>query len=91
MAENKNTKEYIVELDREGCIGAGACAAIMPERFVMATDGKVDLKNAEQDGKNIRQVLIINEDELEKMKEAAESCPVNVIHIINKETKERLY
>jgi len=58
-----------IELDRENCIGCGACTAVCPENWEMAKDGKSKLKKTslEKMGCNI---------------EAAEACPVNVIHII---------
>ena len=83
-------KRYRVEYDREGCIGAAACYAVYKERWIVVDDGKADLIGGERDSQNIKHTLIIGEDELEKMKESAESCPVNVIHIIDEETGERL-
>ncbi|MBI4448542.1 ferredoxin [Candidatus Woesearchaeota archaeon] len=81
-------KRYRVEYDREGCIGAAACFAVYKERWVVVDDGKADLIGAPKDP--VRQTLVIGADEFEKMKEAAESCPVNVIHIIDEETGERI-
>lgn len=54
--------------DREKCIGCGACAAVCPENWEMAADGKVTAKNIEAAdiGCNM---------------EAASACPVNCIHI----------
>lgn len=71
--------KYTIEYEREGCIGAGACVDACPSNWSMNDDGKADLKVAE-----------IDEAQLEENKAAAEGCPVNVIHIINKETGERL-
>ena len=83
-------KRYRVEYDREGCIGAAACYAVYKERWVVVDDGNADLIGADRDAQNIKHTLIIGEDELAKMKESAESCPVSVIHIIDEETGERL-
>ena len=44
-------------------------------------DGKVDLVGGETTDKE--QVLEIDEHELDRMLEAAQSCPVNAIHIID--------
>ena len=65
--------------DIEACIGCGACAAICPEHFEMNSDGKAQLKDSTpaEDGKT--------EKELEDIgcgQEAADSCPVDCIHII---------
>lgn len=80
-ADNKITgkKRYRVEYDREGCIGAAACAAIHPDGWKMADDGLADCL-----------VYEFDEDELERQMEAAECCPVNVIHIIDTKTGEKL-
>ena len=43
-------KKYIVEYEREGCIGAAACVAVQPEAWEIVDDGKADLKNP--DSKN---------------------------------------
>lgn len=71
--------KYRIEFDREACIGAAACAAVLPEVWEMQDDGKPNVKIPEFD-----------EEALEQNIEAAKSCPVNVIHIINNETGERL-
>ena len=70
--------KYTVKYDREACIGAASCTAFS-KRFSIAKDGKADLK----DGKEKDDIfeLEIDEKELNELKEAASSCPVNVIHI----------
>jgi ferredoxin len=70
--------KYIVKYDRDACIGAASCTAFS-KRFKLDKDGKANLTGAkEEDGLLI---LEIDEKELDEMKEAAQSCPVNVIHI----------
>lgn len=73
-------KKYKVIFDRETCIGALACNAVAPELWELADDGKVNLKGATQreDGK---WELIIDESQVKKNKEAADSCPVYAIII----------
>ncbi len=71
--------KYKIEYERDGCIGAGACVDACVENWKMDDDGKANFINEEFD-----------DDVLEKNKAAAESCPVNIIHIVNKETGERL-
>ncbi len=83
-------KKYRVELDREGCIGAAACVAVDPDNWTIVEDGKVDLKDSKQDSKTKFFVREIDESELKKWMEAAESCPVTVIHIVDLETGKRL-
>ncbi len=79
-------KKYKVELDREGCIGAAACVAVDPDNWTIVEDGKVDMKDSTKDLRTSFFIRIIDESELQKWKEAAESCPVNVIHIIDLDT-----
>jgi len=54
-----------IKIDKEICIGCGACESICPEAFVMK-DGKAEVK-----GKGTGKCI----------KEAADSCPVNAIKI----------
>ena len=84
----KKTK-YIIQYDRIGCIGAAACVAALPEAWEMDEEGKAILKGGNDKGNQIFE-LEITEDQLEKHMEAAKACPVTVIHIINKETDEKL-
>lgn len=84
MEEEKGKKEkkesrYIIEYEREGCIGAASCVAAAPKNWKMNEDGKADYFKKE-----------ITEDELEDNLEAAKVCPVNVIHIIDKKTGRKL-
>jgi len=69
--------EYKIEHDRPGCIGCGSCAALCPNNWEMADDGKADEKKQD-----------IGESELKENMDAAQSCPVNVIHIFEKSEKK---
>lgn len=80
--------KYRIEYEREGCIGAGVCAALSEKHWVMADDGKADLVGAKREGS--LDVKEIDEEELESNKQAAEGCPANVIHIIDKETGKKI-
>lgn len=65
--------------EREKCIGCGSCAALCPDYWEMAEDGKSTLKNSQSNSKTGNYEL-----EVEKAKcnqEAADSCPVRCIHI----------
>jgi len=73
--------KYTIEYDREGCIGAGVCAAVCPKRWKIVDDGKADLIEGQKNGELwIRE---IDESEFKENLTAAEGCPVNVIHIKN--------
>jgi len=63
--------------DKPVCIGCGACAAVCPEYWEMGNDGKSDLKGGKKEGEI--QVLEVKEEGCNK--DAAQSCPVNCIHI----------
>ncbi len=70
---------YRIIYEREGCIGAASCVAACSGNWVLAKDGKADFKKE-----------IIEEHELQANKDAAESCPVMVIHIEEVETGKRI-
>jgi ferredoxin len=90
-------KTYRIVFDRKNCIGAAACAAVAPEFWVMRDDGKADLIGAKTD-ENGNQILIVKESQLSKEgknilavnKDAAEVCPVQVIHIYDEETGQKI-
>ena len=73
--------KYKIEFDREGCIGALACCAVAQKFWIDDKDGKVDLEGATFNQETGKWELIIDEEELEVNKEAAEVCPVDVIKI----------
>ena len=81
-------KKYLIEYDRDGCIGAAACVAVQPDQWNIVDDGKADLKDSKKEGKNW--IKEIDESELQIYKDAAESCPVTVIKIFEKDTKKRI-
>lgn len=83
-------KRYKVIYERKGCIGAAACAAVNPQLWEIVADGKADLIGAKKNVDNSVQELEITEDQFELMKEAAESCPVTIIHIEDKKTGKRV-
>jgi len=87
--EQKSTKKFILKHDKPNCIGCAACNAVSPDFWTMNDDGKADIKG----GKILEdetQELEIEEKNFEINKEAAESCPVEVIHIIDKESKKKI-
>ena len=66
-----------IVLEREKCIGCGACQAVCPEYWQMADDGKINVLGAEKEREN--QVLEVKEAVCNK--DAAEACPVQCILI----------
>ncbi len=78
--------KVIVLHERWKCIGCGACAAVNPDNWEMMEDGKSDLhggnvvKEETADGELQKLEL----DEVGQNQEAADSCPVNCIHVKKK-------
>ena len=67
--------KIIHEIDK--CIGCGACAAVCPEHWEMGSEGKSILKNSNKDGN----ISTLELPESGCNMAAAQSCPVNCIHI----------
>ena len=89
VEEKKQEEKYILQHDRPNCIGCAACEAVAPDFWEMNEDGKSDIKK----GKNLDsgwQEIDICEKNFEENKDAADSCPVNVIHIVDKKSGEKL-
>ncbi len=66
--------------DRNVCIGCGACVAVCSAYWEMGSDGKSNLKGAKENGGKFE--LMLNDAACNK--DAAQSCPVNCIHIEEK-------
>ena len=80
--------KFKIEYNRPECIGCGACAAVSPDYWEMMDDGKTSIKRGKKVGENEEKE--IEEKDLAANKEAAESCPVDVISIINKDNNEKV-
>lgn len=63
---------WTLSVDRDLCIGSGMCSAIAPEHFDL-TDGR-------------SQPLQPELDPDETVREAAESCPVEAIRLVERST-----
>jgi len=73
--------KYRIEQDHDNCIGCGACVAACDKSWEMGKDGKSFLKK----GKTKLEV-----DDLSCNMDAAQTCPVNVIHIFDLKTKKKM-
>ena len=83
--------KYRIEYDKKGCIGAAACVAAAPNFWdILNGDTKAVLKGSRQEGDDIWILEIENPDDFEANLAAAQVCPVNVIHITNLDTGEKL-
>lgn len=77
-------EKYKIEFDREECIGCSACAAVNPKFWEMKEDAKSHLINSNLE--NNKEILESEENYQDNI-DAAESCPVNCIHIFKEEKK----
>lgn len=66
-----------VELERAECTACEACVEACPDHFEMADDELAHLKGSKRVGENDELEL----DSLGCVKDAADGCPVNIIHI----------
>ena len=87
--DQQTNNKYMLQHDRPNCIGCAACEAVAPEFWEMNGDGKSDIKGG-KDKEDGWQELDFKENDFQENKDAADSCPVNVIHIVKKETGETL-
>ncbi|MBU0981502.1 ferredoxin [Patescibacteria group bacterium] len=77
------SKKFKIRHDRDGCIGCTSCANICPRFWQMnEQDGLADLQDAKRLTSGDTE-LTISEEDFEDNMEAAESCPVNVIHLVD--------
>lgn len=76
--------KYKIKVDRDLCIGAGSCVAVAPKVFELDGEGKAIIlkkdgsKNETSDFSNHTEIDDIEENILN----AAKSCPVNAIIIV---------
>ena len=75
--------------DRENCIGCGACAVIAPDFWEMNDDSKSDIIGGKDRDDKWQEKKITDKD-FEINLEAAESCPVEVIHLKDEESGEKI-
>lgn len=70
--------------ERWKCIGCGACAAVSPEYWSMADDGKSDLKDATIKKVNEGTLGELSVDKPGSNQDAADACPVSCIIVKQK-------
>jgi|TARA_B100002003_G_scaffold247445_1_gene279049 ferredoxin len=87
--KQESSGDYTLQHDRPNCIGCAACEAVAPDVWEMNSDGKSDIKGG-VDKDNGWQEIGIEEKDFQLNKDAADSCPVNVIHILKKDSKEKI-
>jgi len=82
MTQDQANKKYKMTHDRPNCIGCNACASLSPHFWEMSDlDGKSDIIGGERLENGTEELEIEGKDYDVNM-EAAEACPVNIIHLI---------
>lgn len=69
---------------KDQCISCGACAAISPKFWKMDTEGMADLVGSIK-VKDHYELVVSSEADRVSHQEAADCCPVNIIHVEKKE------
>jgi ferredoxin len=70
--------KFDISIDRDECIGDGACVNEAPETFELDDEAKAV-------------VLPDSNDDEDSIIEAAKACPLDIIVVKNKETGEQIY
>ena len=79
-SNSDNGKQFLLELDRLNCIGCGACVAVSPDHWELLDDGKASIIGGSERPDSWLE-LPIEKADVQSNVEAAESCPVSVIHV----------
>ncbi len=84
--------KFRVELDKNACRGFGPCVELCPQFFQFSSvEGKSSIEGAKRVMKENEVFLETLElEKLECVREAAEACPFNAIHIVNVENEEKI-
>ena len=78
-------KHTIIHL-KSDCINCGACAAICPDFWEMDEEARAQLKCSKETN-GCQELEICSEESRAINQEAANCCPVNIIHIKKKEVE----
>lgn len=80
--EPKNQPNLFVDVDKSRCIGCCSCEIIAPDVFLIDKESKSNPKSSviNQKGAGVNKIM-----------NAAETCPTKAIIVENSDTKERLY
>jgi ferredoxin len=80
------TKKKVVHI-KEECISCEACVEVFDKSWKMDEDNMAQLIDGKQVGDNWEREIGPDED-MDKHLEAAENCPVDIIHIKDIEVEE---
>ena len=72
-----------VKVNKDACIGCGACASICPDVFELNDEGlsevKVEEENKEKEEKE--EFVSVKEELQDEVRDAADSCPTGAIEV----------
>ena len=69
-----------VKVNKDACIGCGACAAICDEIFEINDEGLSEVK-VEENSENKEEFISVKEELQDEVRDAADSCPTGAIEI----------
>ena len=66
-----------VKVNKDACIGCGACASICPDVFELNDEGLSEVKVEEEnkENKEKEEVVSVKEELQDEVRDAADSCP----------------
>jgi len=79
MKKIRDMKKKVTHFKKD-CISCGACEAISPEFWKLEESGIAQLVGATEVGDHW-ELIIDQESSVEINKDAADVCPVNIIHV----------
>jgi ferredoxin len=82
--------KYKIVFERDVCIGAASCVAVAPTVWELDNENKAVLKGGSKTSNPNIFEKEIDEKDLQLNLDAARACPVNAIHIVEKETGKKL-
>ncbi len=69
-----------VKVNKDACIGCGACAAICDEVFEINDEGLSEVK-VEEENKGKEEFVSVKEELQDEVRDAADSCPTGAIEV----------
>ena len=69
-----------VKVNKDACIGCGACAAICDEVFEINDEGLSEVK-VEEENKEKEEFVSVKEELQDEVRDAADSCPTGAIEV----------
>ena len=69
-----------VKVNKDACIGCGACAAICDKVFEINDEGLSEVK-VEENSENKEEFVSVKEELQDEVRDAADSCPTGAIEV----------